>query len=160
MELSHLENDEEKAVKKKKKALVYPENLGEGKLIGQLDNDIYYYLAMRTSDEKQKEEYFKLSERGDLNLSSAMYYNDQPPEMMYYVALAKASLGKKDEAVSIFNAMSEYGNRHKNDKITIDYFAVSLPDFLVFETDLCKKNKKHCENLINLATKGISIINP
>ena len=31
-----------------------------------------------------------------------------------------------------------------NDEMKIDYFAVSLPDFLIFEVDLNKKNKVHC----------------
>lgn len=31
-----------------------------------------------------------------------------------------------------------------NDDVKIDYFAVSLPDFLVFDEDLNKKNKVHC----------------
>ncbi|MGN0534597.1 MAG: hypothetical protein ACI4IR_01185, partial [Eubacterium sp.] len=31
-----------------------------------------------------------------------------------------------------------------NDNVKIDYFAVSLPDFLVFDEDLNRKNKIHC----------------
>ena len=31
-----------------------------------------------------------------------------------------------------------------NDEMKIDYFAVSLPDFLIFEGDLNKNNKVHC----------------
>ena len=34
----------------------------------------------------------------NLIFSSAMYYNDQPPQMMYYSAKAIEALGDKDEA--------------------------------------------------------------
>lgn len=38
----------------------------------------------------------------------------------------------------------EYGKDHMDDDIKIDYFAVSLPDFLIFNADLNKKNRVHC----------------
>ncbi len=79
-----------------------------------------------------------------------MYYNDQPPEMTYYRALALNAVGRKDEAKTIGEKMKEYGESHMNDHVTIDYFAVSLPDFLIYECDLDKKNRLHCENMIRL----------
>lgn len=124
------------------KALVYPHNLGEGKLIGNLDNDVYYMIGC-ISEEKRNEA-FKLAARGGFELSSAMYYNDQPPEMMYYQAQAIRALGNETEAEKRFDAFIEYADSHMNDDIKIDYFAVSLPDFLIFEADLNKKNKVHC----------------
>ncbi|MBQ8541556.1 MAG: DUF5107 domain-containing protein [Clostridia bacterium] len=123
-----------------KKALIYPHNLGEGKLIGNLDNDIYYMLGKLTGDEN----YYSLAARGNFELSSAMYYNDQPPEMMYYAALAIKALGNEKNAEKRFDAFIEYADMHMDDDIKIDYFAVSLPEFLIFEADLNKKNKIHC----------------
>ena len=155
--LAKKEKDDEKAVKLLKKALSFPENLSEGKLIGALDNDIYYYLGER-SLEPEKTEYFKLSARGDFNLSSARYYNDQPPEMMYFKALAMDKLSEHTESVNDFKAMIEYGENHMNDEIIPDFFAVSLPDFLVFDADLNKNNKKHCEKMIALGKEGLKII--
>ena len=37
----------------------------------------------------------------------------------------------------------------------IDYFAVSLPDFLIFEDDLNKKNQTHCYYLMGLGKMGL-----
>ncbi|MCR5278316.1 MAG: DUF5107 domain-containing protein, partial [Lachnospiraceae bacterium] len=142
----------EKARTLLKQALNFPENLGEGKLIGELDNDIYWNLAC-LSDGAEKEEYLNLAARGENNFSSAMYYNDQPPEMMYYRALALNGLGRKDEAKAIGEAMVEYGKEHSADRVKIDYFAVSLPDFLIYEADLAKKNVKHCENMMRLGER-------
>ncbi len=158
MELAKLESDDEKACELLNRALSYPHNLGEGKLIGALDNDIYYYLGCRTKDTDRSTQFFKLASRGSFELKSAMYYNDQPPEMMFFRALAIDRLGRKAEAKECFDAMIEYGNNHMNDTVRIDYFAVSLPDFLIFEGDLCKRNRKHCENMIGLGTDGLKII--
>ena len=42
-----------------------------------------------------------------------------------------------------------------DDKISIDYFAVSLPDLLVFEADLTLRNKIHCLYLLALGNLGL-----
>ena len=42
-----------------------------------------------------------------------------------------------------------------NDKILIHYFAVSLPDMLVFDIDLNQRNKQHCNYLIGLGNIGL-----
>ena len=138
--------DYEGAAEKLEAALVYPENLGEGKLYGTLDNDIYYMLGKVYApiDHIKSVEYFKLALRGSDNLSSAMYYNDQPPEMLYYQALAARELGDEKAARGRFNKLIDFGEQHINDHIEIDYFAVSLPDFLIFESDLDRKNFVHC----------------
>lgn len=41
------------------------------------------------------------------------------------------------------------------DDVTIDYFAVSLPDFLVFEDDLNGRNKVHCFFMMCLGHLGL-----
>lgn len=135
-------------------ALVYPHNLGEGKLVGNLDNDIYYMLGNLYEDENKKNNAYKLASRGSGELTSAMYYNDQPPEMMYYAAKAIEALGNSAEAQKRFNAFIEYANEHIDDEMKIDYFAVSLPDFLIFEADLNKKNKVHCCYMAALGYMG------
>ncbi len=152
------EKDKAKARELIQKALVFPENLGEGKLIGELDNDLYWLLAGLTEDEEEKGRYLTLAARGENNFSSAMYYNDQPPEMMYYRALALNGLGRMEEARSIGEAMIEYGRDHMADNVKIDYFAVSLPDFLIYEADLNKKNVKHCNNMMDLGEKILNAI--
>lgn len=137
-------NDKSKAAELLESALTYPYNLGEGKLIGNLDNDIYYMLGCIYEDKEKSENAFKLAARGEFALSSAMYYNDQPPEMMYYAAMAIKALGNDAEAQKRFDAFIEYADKHMNDDVKIEYFAVSLPDFLIFDADLNKKNKVHC----------------
>ncbi|MCR5100964.1 MAG: tetratricopeptide repeat protein, partial [Butyrivibrio sp.] len=48
-----------------------------------------------------------------------------------------------------------YGERHIKDKFVMDYFAVSMPDMSVFETDMNKKNEAHCYYLMGLGNFGL-----
>ncbi len=149
--------DYEGAAEKLTAALTYPENLGEGKLAGALDNDIYYLLGKTYAeiDLIQSTEYYKLASRGSGDISSAVYYNDQPPEMMFYQALAYRELGDEKAARSRFNKLIDYARQHIGDHVDIDYFAVSLPDFLIFETDLDKKNFVDCCYMAALGHLGL-----
>lgn len=143
-----------RAIEYLEQALVYPYNLGEGKLVGNLDNDIYYLLGGLYKDKEKSEQAYKMAARGKFELTSAMYYNDQPPEMMYYAAKAMETLGDKAEAQRRFDLFIKYADTHMEDDVKIDYFAVSLPDFLIFEADLNKKNKVHCLYMAALGYLG------
>lgn len=84
------QNDYERAEQLLKQALQYPENLGEGRLEGTKDNDIYYEFGvvqehLNRQDEAQK--YFELAQIGDNEPAGAMYYYDQPADMILYQAL-------------------------------------------------------------------------
>ena len=37
----------------------------------------------------------------------------------------------------------------------VEYFAVSLPDFMIFDDDLDKRNKTHCYYLMGLGYLGL-----
>ena len=87
--------------------------------------------------------------------TSPMFYNDQPPDMIFYQGLAWLKLGDANKARSRFNKLIDYGEQHLFDKVKIDYFAVSLPDFLVFEDDLQKRNEVHCHYMMGLGLLGL-----
>ena len=154
MNMAKVQEDKAKAIEMLESALVYPHNLGEGKLIGNLDNDIYYMLANLYEDDAKKQAAYKLAARGEFELTSAMYYNDQPPEMMYYAAMAIKESQSAQEAERRFDMFIEYADKHMDDDVKIEYFAVSLPDFLIFEADLNKKNKVHCLYMAALGYLG------
>ncbi len=125
----------------------YPENLGEGKLHGAQENRQNYYLGCLLEAAGRKEEAQELFLKASSGISvpaSAMYYNDQPPETIFYQGLAWKKLGNAAEANHRFDLLIEYGDAHMNDHVAIDYFAVSLPDLLVFDEDLDVKNRLHC----------------
>ena len=84
-----------------------------------------------------------------------MYYNDQPADMIFYQGLALEKLGRPVEGRARFHKLLDYGERHMSDHMRVSYFAVSLPDFLIFEDDLDKRNRAHCHYLIGLARLGM-----
>lgn len=136
----------------------YPYNLGEGKLYGTQENHIYYYLGIayeRMGEKKKAEVCFETASTGISEPVGAMYYNDQPPEMIYYQGAALAKLGREEEARSRFNKLIGYGEEHLFDQMHIDYFAVSLPDLLIFDEDLNLKNKIHCLFMMGLGKLGL-----
>lgn len=125
----------------------YPHNLGEGKLYGAQENLQNYLLGLAYEKLNQAEKaaaYFEKASSGLSEPQSAMYYNDQPPKTIFCQGLAMLKLGKKAEADMRFDKLISYADEHINDSMKIDYFAVSLPDFLVFDEDLNKKNCVHC----------------
>ena len=85
----------------------------------------------------------------------AIFYNDQQPDKIFYQGLAWIKLNEPQKAENIFNRFIQFGNEHLTDTIQIDYFAVSLPDLLVFDQDLDLKNKLHCLYLIGLGNLGL-----
>lgn len=138
-------------------ALTYPDNLGEGKLEGAKDNDIYYYLGcvmQALGQFKQANEYFKVATIGTDEPAGMMYYNDQPADMILYQGLSYQKLGEEEKAKMRFKRLVEYGQNHLLDEVRIEYFAVSLPDFLIFEEDLQVRNQAHCYYLIGLGQLG------
>jgi tetratricopeptide (TPR) repeat protein len=146
------------AIRCLKQALEYPINLGEGKLAGARDNHINYLLGETYAglgDKEQATAHFEAATQGSFEPASAMYYNDQPPEMILYQGLARRALGRFDEADAIFQSLVDYGREHLNDDVRMDYFAVSLPDFLVFDTDLNQRNQLHCHFMIGLGLLGL-----
>lgn len=140
------------------RALTYPENLGEGKLEGTKDNHIYYYLGCvkeALGCREEARECFERASVGPDEPAGMMYYYDQPADMILYQGLAKLKLGKTGEAKSRFYRLIDYGEQHIGDHMRIEYFAVSLPDFLIFEDDLDVKNKAHCCYLMGLGNLGL-----
>lgn len=140
-------------------ALDYPVNLGEGRLEGTKDNNIYYYLGIVKEALGKAEDSKICFEKAELGVdepAGAMYYYDQPADMILYKGFANQKLGNTKAAYACFNKLMDYGERHLYDEVKNDFFAVSLPDFLIFEDDMDKKNKAHCHYLMGLANLGLN----
>ncbi|MCH5599118.1 tetratricopeptide repeat protein [Niabella ginsengisoli] len=151
-------NDPVHAVKLLTDAQFYPDNLGEGKIFGAQENDILYWLgcAYENKDTKLARKYWELASVGLDEPTQAIYYNDQQPDKIFYQGLALTKLGKQTEAHQKFEKLINYGKVHENDHITIDFFAVSLPDLMIFDDDLDVKNKIHCYYLMALGYTGLN----
>ncbi len=139
-------------------ALSYPENLGEGRLEGTKDNNLYYLLgriAELDGNESLAKECFEKATLGSSDVAGIMYYYDQPADMVLFQGLAYEKLGDRTEANKRFYRLLDYGEKHLRDKFRMDYFAVSMPDMSVFDADMDKRNKAHCEYLMGLANLGL-----
>lgn len=149
----------EEAIERFTSALTYPQNLGEGKLAGAQENHIYYYLGCAHETLGRAEEAegcWRKASRGLEEPASAMFYNDQPPDMIFYQGLAWRKLGDDREANRRFHKLVDYAEKHLFDDVKLDYFAVSLPDFLVFDDDLNLRNRIHCRYMRGLGLLGLA----
>ena len=124
--------------------LVFPQSLGEGKLYGAQDNDFLYFLGR-----------YEEGTAGPTEPAAAMYYNDAKPDKIFYAGLCYRKLGQEDKARGLFNKLINYGKQHIYDKVVMDYFAVSLPDLLIWEDSLDTKNRIHCLYMLALGYYGM-----
>ena len=139
----------------------YPHNLGEGKLANAEENDIWYYKgeAYRgLGDEEKAKVCFEKATVGSAEPQQAFYYNDQQPDKIFYQGLAWRALGDENRARGCFNKLIKHGEKHLFDTCRIDYFAVSLPDLAIWEDDLNKRNRIHCNYVMGLGYLGLDEI--
>ena len=148
----------DKAIELLEEAQIYPDNLGEGKLPGAQENDIYYWLGVAFEKKNNLQEannWWQKATQGLDEPTAAIFYNDQQPDKIFYQGLAFLKLNNAAEAGNRFEKLVAYAQKHVNDAITIDYFAVSLPDLMIWEDDLDKRNKIHCLYMKGLGLLGL-----
>ena len=141
-----------------KECLEYPHHLGEGKLIGAQENDFHYFLGCACEGLGRPEEaarYWEKATQGPKEPAAALYYNDAKPEKIFYQGLALLKLGRKEEADGRFQRLADYGREHLSDTVRMDYFAVSLPDLLIWEDSLQTRNEVHCKLMLALGHLGL-----
>ncbi|MBD1433106.1 DUF5107 domain-containing protein [Sphingobacterium sp. DN00404] len=146
------------AIDKLNQAQSYPYNLGEGKLPGAQENDIFYWMGCayeRLGELDEARSFWTKATVGLSEPAANIFYNDQQPDKIFYQGLAWKKLGDKAAAEIIFRKLYDYGMAHLHDDITIDYFAVSLPDLLIFKADLQERNRLHCLYISALGLFGI-----
>ena len=156
---------EEQAIRLLNECFEYPHYLGEGKLYGVQENDFYYLLGVAYDALGHKEkarECWEEATKGPQEPAAAMYYNDAKPDKIFYQGMALLKLGRKDEAHGRFYRLINYGKQHIFEKQVMDYFAVSLPDLLIWEgnaghqlSELDQRNLIHCKYMLALGYYGM-----
>jgi len=139
------------------KAWETPDNLGEKYHPLQAVAHINYWKGKAQKELgnlKNAQKYFEISanEQGDFIDMAVSEHSG----MTYYRALSLRELGKEKEAVVLLNALKDFAEKKINEDTKIDYFATSLPSFLVFEDDLQLQNEIEGKRLLALAEKGLS----
>lgn len=160
------------AIQLLEECLVYPHHLGEGKLHGAQENDFYYLLGCAYEGKckalgldhadactlrGKAEECFEKATLGPQEPAAAMYYNDAKPDKIFYQGLALLKLGRFNEAHGRFYKLVNYGKNHLFDNVTMDYFAVSLPDLQIWDGSLNQSNRIHCLFMLALGCYGLSL---
>jgi len=148
----------EKCIELLEQAVKYPDNLGEGKLYNAQENDILFLKGLayeHLNNQEMAREFFLSSTEGMKEPTQAIFYNDPQPDKIFYQGMAWLKLGYTENANRIFNSLIDFGEKHIDNKIRIDYFAVSLPDLLVLDVDLNLRNKIHCLYVKGLGYFGL-----
>jgi tetratricopeptide (TPR) repeat protein len=138
--------------------LEYPHHLGEGKLYGAQENDFYFLLGLAheaCGEPEEARKCWELATVGPTEPAAAMYYNDAKPDKIFYAALAYRRLGEDGKANGLCYKLINYGQQHLFDQVRMDYFAVSLPDLLIWDGDLQAKNTIHCNLMMALGHYGL-----
>jgi tetratricopeptide (TPR) repeat protein len=126
----------------------YPANLGEAKHLLTLETHLDYFSALALQELGRKNDARKHWEK-------AAETQTGNTEMAFYKAMALRMLGHERQAVSILNELLEFASRQLSSAPKIDYFATSLPNFLLFDDDLVKRNRINCLYLAGLAKHGL-----
>lgn len=148
----------DEAIRLLEECLIYPHNLGEGKLYGAQENDFYYLLGLcheALGDENKSRQCFEQATLGPTEPAAALYYNDAKPDKIFYAGLAFRALGDEKHARAYFNRLVNYGKQHLHDNVVMDYFAVSLPDLQVWDGSLDEMNRIHCLYMLALGYGGL-----
>lgn len=125
----------------------YPENLGEGKHRLTLECDLDYFsgVAAEQMGEAELARHF---------WSAAAAPLTSPGIHSYFQALALKALGREQEADAIFSNLAQFAEQLRQQEARLDYFATSLPNLLLFEDDLERRNRVESLVLSALASHG------
>src|SRR5215213_790446 len=140
--------DGENALTHFEAAQSYPENLGEGKHLLTPEADLHYFAGLARKalgDEKGSKTCFR----------KAAGTGPPPYRIAYYQALALKELGQEVASVQKLEELLAFAEKQMQSEVKIEYFATSLPNFLIFEDDLRRRNRVDCTFLKGLAYLGL-----
>ena len=111
----------------------------------------YRKLGQETAVRK----YFAKTTEGFSTPEVSRCYNDQSSGYIYYQGLVFHALDADEKAKKSFHQLIIFGERHIFDRVEDDFFAVSLPELEVYQTDTQKEHDKYCCRLMELGQKGL-----
>jgi len=129
-------------------ARVYPHNLGEGKHLLTRETHLDYFSGLCLSPMKRENEACGYWTRAA---------DDEAPIswLTFYRAMSLDALGRKSDANAVLKQMSDFAEKQMEAEVKVDYFATSLPNLLLFEDDLQKRNQVECFFLLALSELGL-----
>jgi tetratricopeptide (TPR) repeat protein len=129
-------------------ARLYPENLGEGKHLLTLERDLDYFSGLAAQG------------LGDAHTAQSFWKTAAAPLAgsgihSYFRALALRALNQAEAGRMALKELERYAIEMLKTEAKIDYFATSLPNLLLFDDDLEKRNRIEANVLIALAKEGL-----
>lgn len=128
-------------------ARIYPHNLGEAKHLLTRETHLDYFSGLALSQMRREKEAREQWTRAA---------DDQGPItwLSYFRAMSLETLGRNTEAMTCLKDMRAFAKEQVDKEAKIDYFATSLPNLLLFEDDLQKRNRVDSLFLLALAELG------
>ena len=126
----------------------YPRNLGEGKHLLTDERHLDYLSGLALATLGREDE---ARRRWEAAAAASTAFDFAT----YYRALALAARGREAEAETILQELRSFAERQMKAGVKIDYFATSLPNFLLFEDDVEQRNRVECLFLRGLANQGV-----
>ena len=126
----------------------YPQNLGEGKHLLTRETHLDYFAGLAVSQmglEDEARQYWTRASDDDGPI----------PWLTYYRAKSLHALCHKAEAANLLRQMRDFAQKQMEAEVKIDYFATSLPNLLLFEDDLQKRNQVDCLFVLALSELGL-----
>ena len=138
--------DSQQALEHFSAARVYPHNLGEAKHLLTRETHLDYFSGVALSQmgcEDEARKYWRATaDAGPISW------------LTYYQAMSLEALGNKTDAGNLFRQFHDFAQKQMDAEVKIDYFATSLPNLLLFDDDLQKRNRVDCLFLLALAELG------
>ena len=126
----------------------YPENLGEGKHLLTLERDLDYYSGLAAQKLGESELAHRYWTAAAASVPSLGIHS-------YFQARALIALGNSAAAREVFLELGHFATELMKTVPKIDYFATSLPNLLLFNDDLEKRNRIESMVLRALAQDGL-----
>jgi tetratricopeptide (TPR) repeat protein len=126
----------------------YPANLGEGKHLLTQERDLDYLSGLAAR------------QLGDMRRAKLYWSAGAEPlpalgVQSYFQALSLLALGDRAAGLDVLSSLAESAAAQMEVVPKIDYFATSLPNLLLFDDDLGKRNRVECLLLSGLASHGL-----
>ena len=126
----------------------YPQNLGEGKHLLTRETHLDYFSGLTLSEMGRKVEANRCWNRAVADSHPITW-------LTFYAAMSLEALGRKTEADKLFEEIRTFAEHQIQADVKIDYFATSLPNLLLFEDNLQKRNHVDCLFLLALSELGM-----
>lgn len=139
-------------------AMRYPENLGEGRHLLTPQSELHFHLALALGELGDASSARHALERAADPLASRDPASVPIPilsEATYWRGRALERLGDGDGARALFRSLRAAARRQAKAHARLDYFATSLPEFLLFNADLDRQNRVASRYLEGLAELGL-----